>query len=134
MLVDLALDVLLGLRFRFLDLSKKLFFFKCNPFSFKFNGLQFFAVFPSKVVILALTIFELLGLHLVFLIDSHNRFQITLHPLKILYQLPILMLTLLILTVHDLHVLFVIFLILNHDSDLLIKDTKFVSLAELQLL
>ena len=74
MLIHLPLDILLGLRLSLLDLPQELFLFKRNSFSLELYSLQFFSVFLSQFIVLAFSILELLGLHLVLLIDRHYRF------------------------------------------------------------
>jgi hypothetical protein len=90
MLVHVPLNVLFGLGFGLLDLSKELLLLEGYPFPFKFDFLKFLPIFLRQLIVLALSVLELLCLHLVFLIDCHDRLEISLHPLEVLDELSIL--------------------------------------------
>ena len=76
--------------FRPSHLSDKLLFFESQSLPFELDLLYFLAIFSGQLVELDFAFPELICLSFVFLVDSHDLFDIALHAVKLCFQLSVL--------------------------------------------
>ena len=123
----------LGLTFDSLHLAAELLFFEGHPLSFEFDLLELLAVFSAEGCVLLLAFLELKSLVLVFLIDGHQAFEVSLNFAKFGCKLSLTLFGGLIFILGHFDFELVVLIRLNEKTQLLFECPQFISLPELQL-